>query len=695
MVLSPFSSRPDDTRLVRHRDTVYKVKVVFAAGAGGQGERRGAEDVLHSEVEEVLRAVIFMVENDRDLVKVQTQHLLVAPTLKVWKTGRVLGFRQHGKELNVFSHVLVLNVTSCQQHRKGAPESASTVVTSAAAASGRGAGEGERGSADPVRRPGGGGSTGRGIVQNTTGKSAAGSADPVRRPGERGSTGSVGKNLQNTTGKSTAGSAGPVRGPGEEGSAERAGKNLQQNGPGKSAAVGTGDASGDRNQNCADVNMGPSQPAVCATSTSAASVRSLVAQPRAPDTAADSLAQPSLVQNTGSNQTARKDGTSSAKPNSPSSSITRSSIPRAERAVLPTFTTTGTRAGAERSSTEQRSTDTSSAASPRRTRSRPDAQNEAAHPAVRMQSSSDGRYNLRSSQSPKSPSRLRQEKKRNVSSDSPKSPSRLRQEKRRNDNPPPSGQGRGAGAVRVSDASPSRRSGSQSARASVRSSERSRVMRVSSRRDQAPEVQTSSSFSKKPRQPLRLVHSGGVTTRGRQNIRRSTSLPASHPLHSPRSRLRRQHHNQQQLQARSSRSISRDRRRRTVPDRPAVKAPPTAPSQRYHLRQAIRLSSVMEEQRLRNLATRSDDAGPTTATSRTNFSRRAVRSFQQKDRHLVEVGDVQEEQKLQAMANAHDPESVGTAGPRGTKRRGGVLGSLTGGVVAPLKRALRAYRDVV
>ncbi|KAK7094106.1 serine/arginine-rich splicing factor 4-like [Littorina saxatilis] len=126
MVLKKFSCVADDTRLIRHGDTLYKFKLSFS-NVYGTTQNIGATS-LHKEIEEVIAAVISIIQDGRNLVRIQTEHFVVVPSQKIWKVGEKLVFQQDGKELKTYGSVLTLTF---EPHHQGQGESgmASTTLT--------------------------------------------------------------------------------------------------------------------------------------------------------------------------------------------------------------------------------------------------------------------------------------------------------------------------------------------------------------------------------------------------------------------------------------------------------------------------------------------------------------------------------------------------------------------------------------
>ena len=112
MVLSTLSCVAD-TRLVRHGNTLYKLKLSFPDVSSNTQETQ-LQSSVHAEIEEVVCAAIYMVENDMGLVKIRTENFLVVPCLKPWQLKDKLGFLYNNRELGVYRNVIHLTFTPGQ-----------------------------------------------------------------------------------------------------------------------------------------------------------------------------------------------------------------------------------------------------------------------------------------------------------------------------------------------------------------------------------------------------------------------------------------------------------------------------------------------------------------------------------------------------------------------------------------------------
>ena len=100
------------------------------------------------------------------------------------------------------------------------------------------------------------------------------------------------------------------------------------------------------------------------------------------------------------------------------------------------------------------------------------------------------------------------------------------------------------------------------------------------------------------------------------------------------------------------------------------------------LRQAVSRGTAAEEQRLRNLATDQDQRGQPLRTR--------AQWYEQKDRHVIESEERQEELKLQTLASSE--ACVDSSKKTGRKRGSSLMDLLQDSVVTPIKRALRSAK---
>ena len=101
MDLLSFSGGDQETRLVRHNDTVYKLKLVLE-------QHHCPPTCTLCDIDEVVRAVIYRIIHDRQPIIIKTKHFIVTYTVKLWRTDEVLMFRQYDKCLSVCSNIICL-----------------------------------------------------------------------------------------------------------------------------------------------------------------------------------------------------------------------------------------------------------------------------------------------------------------------------------------------------------------------------------------------------------------------------------------------------------------------------------------------------------------------------------------------------------------------------------------------------------
>lgn len=115
MALKTFSVLEDETRLIKYMGCLYKVKLSYRNIPRDISlEKLKITSDLQTELEEVLRAVLFNVINESEMPVIQTQNFYISPMLKSWKAQQELGFVQNGRELEAYENVIVLVFTPHQ-----------------------------------------------------------------------------------------------------------------------------------------------------------------------------------------------------------------------------------------------------------------------------------------------------------------------------------------------------------------------------------------------------------------------------------------------------------------------------------------------------------------------------------------------------------------------------------------------------
>ncbi|KAK3589510.1 hypothetical protein CHS0354_041630 [Potamilus streckersoni] len=111
MPLSTYPFLKDDTRLILHKDTVFKVKVKYVDFKIIKNVNFPfTEQAAHQQIEQVLRAVFYADERNSDLKPILTEHLLITPVKVPWKAARYFGFKKDGTVLKTFPFVFEIDV---------------------------------------------------------------------------------------------------------------------------------------------------------------------------------------------------------------------------------------------------------------------------------------------------------------------------------------------------------------------------------------------------------------------------------------------------------------------------------------------------------------------------------------------------------------------------------------------------------
>ncbi|PVD37358.1 hypothetical protein C0Q70_04357 [Pomacea canaliculata] len=93
-----------DTRLLNYQNCLFKIKMTFCQDLV-QYENSLC---LHAEIEEVVRAVLSIIQNKRHLVTIETQHFMVNISLIPWYAQQKLQFYKHENECQVYNHMIKL-----------------------------------------------------------------------------------------------------------------------------------------------------------------------------------------------------------------------------------------------------------------------------------------------------------------------------------------------------------------------------------------------------------------------------------------------------------------------------------------------------------------------------------------------------------------------------------------------------------
>ena len=104
MPLTEFPLLQDNTRLLKHKDTLYKVKVKYdesTVEANGAGITRKK---AHAQIENTFRAILYLIQREATLTlkPIQTENFLISIDTSPWSFSQRYGFLQNEKELKSY-----------------------------------------------------------------------------------------------------------------------------------------------------------------------------------------------------------------------------------------------------------------------------------------------------------------------------------------------------------------------------------------------------------------------------------------------------------------------------------------------------------------------------------------------------------------------------------------------------------------
>ena len=104
MPLEEFPLLQDNTRLIRHKDTLYKVKVRYAEGTNDSAINNLTTEKAHTQIEDTFRALLYILQRDeaQKLKPIQTENFLITIIQSPWSLSKKYGFSQNGKELEAY-----------------------------------------------------------------------------------------------------------------------------------------------------------------------------------------------------------------------------------------------------------------------------------------------------------------------------------------------------------------------------------------------------------------------------------------------------------------------------------------------------------------------------------------------------------------------------------------------------------------
>ena len=116
MSLLPLKLPTVDTRLIKHDNKIYKLRLTYQSAASGQGDAQlhvsFCDASIREEIEKIIRVVLHRVTHGTSLCGVQTDHFLVDCVCQPWPAGKLLVFQQNHRQLQTHGDMLVLALTA-------------------------------------------------------------------------------------------------------------------------------------------------------------------------------------------------------------------------------------------------------------------------------------------------------------------------------------------------------------------------------------------------------------------------------------------------------------------------------------------------------------------------------------------------------------------------------------------------------
>lgn len=108
MSLSKFQLPGLDVRLIKHDDTIYKFKLQYRNRHTCTRKKIPCdEDTVQQELKNILKVVL---KNQEALQPMKSDHFIVYPYKRLWKTAKQLQFWQNGKTLKVSAYVFNIHL---------------------------------------------------------------------------------------------------------------------------------------------------------------------------------------------------------------------------------------------------------------------------------------------------------------------------------------------------------------------------------------------------------------------------------------------------------------------------------------------------------------------------------------------------------------------------------------------------------
>ena len=104
MPLEEFPLLQDNTRLLRHKDTLYKVKVKYTEHTSESVPTGISRKQAHAQIENTFRALLYIIQREEELnlKPVVTENFLITVVTAPWSFTQRYGFTQCGKELKAY-----------------------------------------------------------------------------------------------------------------------------------------------------------------------------------------------------------------------------------------------------------------------------------------------------------------------------------------------------------------------------------------------------------------------------------------------------------------------------------------------------------------------------------------------------------------------------------------------------------------
>ncbi|KAK2184003.1 hypothetical protein NP493_286g00010 [Ridgeia piscesae] len=116
MSLLPLKLPTVDTRLIKHDNKVYKLRLTYQSATSGQGDAQlhvsFCDASIREEIEKIIRVVLHRVTHGTTLCGVQTDHFLVDCVCQPWPAAKLLQFQQNHRQLQTHGDMLVLTLTA-------------------------------------------------------------------------------------------------------------------------------------------------------------------------------------------------------------------------------------------------------------------------------------------------------------------------------------------------------------------------------------------------------------------------------------------------------------------------------------------------------------------------------------------------------------------------------------------------------